>query len=207
MNSFTTVKEHYTCSFTERRSEFISDIFPVGSKEEAEEIIESIRAANRKASHVVNAIVLANGYTKYTDAGEPYNTAGKPVFEVITANKLTNVLLTVTRYFGGVLLGTGGLTRAYSTAAALAVKAAVKQTFIRCIPMTITLSYTLYGRAQAFLASQNNIRVSEPVFTNEVAIDIKIPTDFRDSFLRTLTNLLNANFTFVEYDQIFEDFS
>jgi uncharacterized YigZ family protein len=207
MKSFTTVKEHYSCSFTERHSEFISDIFPVKTAEEAAELIGSVRFAHKKANHVVSAFVLPDGYAKSSDAGEPSGTAGKPVLDVITSNGLTGVLITVTRYFGGILLGAGGLTRAYSRAAADAVKGCVIQTFEPCIPVKITMPYTLYGKAQAFFSMLSYIRLYEPIFTDEVTVEIKIPTLLKDEFLSEITDILNANFTFVEYDEILADFS
>jgi putative IMPACT (imprinted ancient) family translation regulator len=126
---------------------------------------------------------------------------------VITANELSDVLITVTRYFGGVLLGAGGLTRAYSTAASIAVKGCQIQTFMPCIPITITLSYTLFGKFQAFCSMLSYIKMTEPVFTDEVSVDIKIPTEMKDEFLFEITDILNANFKFVEYDEIYGDFS
>jgi uncharacterized YigZ family protein len=207
MKSYSTVKEHFTCSFTERHSEFISDIFPVSSSEEALELIGSVKSAHKKASHVVSAYVLRDGYAKFSDAGEPSGTAGKPVLDVITANELSDVLITVTRYFGGVLLGAPGLTRAYSTAAAMAVKGCTIQTFMPCIPVTITLSYTLYGKFQAFCSMLSYIKMSEPVFTDEVSIDIKIPTEVCDEFISEITDILNANFKLVQYDEILDVFS
>jgi uncharacterized YigZ family protein len=207
MKSYNTVKEHYSGSFTERHSEFISDIFPVSSSEEALELIGSVKVAHKKASHVVSAYVLRGGYAKFSDAGEPSGTAGKPVLDVITANELSDVLITVTRYFGGVLLGAGGLTRAYSTAASIAIKGSVIQTFMPCIPIKITLSYTLYGKFQAFCSALSYIKMSEPIFTDEVSVDIKIPTEMKDEFISEITDILNANFSFVEYDEIFADFS
>jgi uncharacterized YigZ family protein len=206
MNSYTTVSEHYSCSFTERRSEFISDIFPVTSSDEAAEHIGFVRAERKKANHVVSAFVLKDGFAKFSDAGEPSGTAGKPVLDVICANGLSDVLITVTRYFGGILLGAPGLTRAYSKAAAEAVKGAKKKTLIPCIPVTVTVSYNLYGKTAAFLSADINIKYAEPIFTDEVMIDIKIPTEKRDEFISGLTELLNANFKFVEYDEILDAF-
>ena len=125
MECYKTVLEVSTASFEEKRSVFIGSLAPVNSEEEAMQFIAKIKSENREARHNVHAFVIKeNAISRFSDDGEPHGTAGKPVLDVINGYELKNVCLVVTRYFGGILLGTGGLCRAYSTAAKLAAESA-----------------------------------------------------------------------------------
>ena len=124
MNYFT-VSQPAEDSFIEKRSEFIGYIAPVATNEQAVDFINQIRAKHRKAKHNVYAYILRqDNISRYSDDGEPQGTAGMPVLEVLKKRGLTDVCVVVTRYFGGILLGGGGLVRAYSHAASLACDAA-----------------------------------------------------------------------------------
>jgi uncharacterized YigZ family protein len=207
MNNFTTAAEHFNCAFTERRSEFISDISPVSSVEEAVDFIDKVKTTHKKASHVVYAYNIRGGFAKFSDAGEPSGTAGKPVFDVLTENSLTDVVLTVTRYFGGVLLGAGGLTRAYAKAAADACKGVKRRVFVPCVPVKVTLSYNLYGKVNLYLSANPSVRVSEPIFTDNVTVKFNVLTEKRDEILSNLTEITNGQIEIVEYDEIYGDFA
>ncbi len=111
--------------FTEKRSRFIGRVWPVESEEQALEHLKEIRAKHWDATHNVYAYILREGGTmRYSDDGEPQGTSGMPTLTVFRGKEIQNVLCVVTRYFGGILLGTGGLVRAYSQAAKLALEAA-----------------------------------------------------------------------------------
>jgi uncharacterized YigZ family protein len=207
MNSYTTAAEHYRCTFTERRSEFISDISPAETVEAAIAFIEQIKSAHKKASHVVYAYNIRGGYAKFSDAGEPSGTAGKPVFDVLTENNLTDVIITVTRYFGGVLLGAGGLTRAYAKAAADACKGVKRRVFVPCVPVEVTLSYNLYGKVSLYLSANPDVRVSEPLFTENVTVKFNVLTEKREKILSNLTEITNGQLETIEYDEIYADFA
>ena len=110
---YTTIYEEAQASFTEKKSEFIGHIAPVSTADEAVAFINRIKAENRKARHNVYAYVLREGnVSRYSDDGEPQGTGGVPVLDVINKSGLTDVCVVVTRYFGGILLGASGLTRA-----------------------------------------------------------------------------------------------
>ena len=110
--------------FTERRSRFIGHIFPVETEEEALAQLKKMREKHWNATHNVYAYIIKDGPTRYSDDGEPQGTAGMPVLEVLHREGLNNILCVVTRYFGGILLGAGGLVRAYAKSAKLGVDAA-----------------------------------------------------------------------------------
>ena len=112
-------------SFTEKRSEFIGYLSPVLTNDEAVEFINSVKADHRKAKHHVYAYILRDSnITRYSDDGEPQGTAGVPVLEVLQKRGLTDVCCVVVRYFGGILLGGGGLVRAYSHSTSITCDAA-----------------------------------------------------------------------------------
>ena len=110
--------------FTEKHSRFIGHIFPVETEEEAVSLIKKMREKYWNANHNVYAYILHGGTMRYSDDSEPQGTAGMPVLEVLRREGLENVLCVVTRYFGGILLGAGGLVRAYTKGAKIAVDAA-----------------------------------------------------------------------------------
>ena len=121
---YKTVKIESSDEFTEKRSRFIGYVKPVKTEAEATEFINSIRSKHWDARHNVYAYSLREGNIKrYSDDGEPSGTAGMPVLDVITKNEVYDVCVVVTRYFGGVLLGTGGLVRAYSQGSKIALEA------------------------------------------------------------------------------------
>ncbi|MBR3290519.1 MAG: YigZ family protein, partial [Clostridia bacterium] len=138
------------------------------------------------ARHTVYAYVLRDGQTRrYSDDGEPQGTAGLPVLEVLERRGLTDCLITVTRYFGGILLGTGGLTRAYSHAAALAVDAAQPVWMRRCVRVRIRCDYAAYGWLLPLLSAHGQVCGSD--FAEEVALEAVIPQDAFPSVERAMT--------------------
>ena len=131
---YSTVRGFAEASFTEKRSEFIGYIKHTETADEAVDFINEIRAKHRKATHNVYAYIVREGNTSgYSDDGEPQGTAGTPVLSVLQKEGLTDVCCVVTRYFGGILLGGGGLVRAYSHSAKIAADAAERLIMCRCI--------------------------------------------------------------------------
>ncbi len=116
LNSYQTIFEEYEGGIVEKKSKFIANIFHVENEEEAKKVITQIKKKHYDAKHHVYAYRIYNYeiLEKFSDDGEPAQTAGKPIMDLIKQKDLYNVLIVVTRYFGGVLLGTGGLTRAYT---------------------------------------------------------------------------------------------
>ena len=152
MADYKTVRAAASGELTEKRSRFIGYCKPVSTEEEATAFIASIRSRHWDARHNVYAYSLREGnLRRYSDDGEPSGTAGMPVLDVLQKSGVTDVCVVVTRYFGGVLLGTGGLVRAYSQAARLGLNAAQVVLMERCACCTLRCSYTHYGKIASLL--------------------------------------------------------
>ncbi|MBE6542051.1 MAG: DUF1949 domain-containing protein [Ruminococcaceae bacterium] len=148
-----TLASTVSCEMEERKSLFIGHASPVNSEEEARAFIEAKKREYHDATHNVYAYLLAGGtVARYSDDGEPQGTAGMPVLNVVKMSGATDLCVVVTRYFGGILLGAGGLVRAYSAAAKLAVDAAGLAVFEDYAVMEIVVSYSDYQKLTVALA-------------------------------------------------------
>ena len=147
MESYITVHHHASFEYEDRKSIFIGEAMPVSTEDEALRFIESVKKKFPDARHHVYAYVLRdNSIMRFTDDNEPQGTAGMPVLDVIRKNGLTDTAIVVTRYFGGTLLGTGGLVRAYSAAAIGAVEAAEIITYDIYATLSIEATYSDYQK-------------------------------------------------------------
>lgn len=174
--------------YEEKKSRFIASVSPVSGEQEALAFIDCIRKKYYDARHNCMAFVIGRNkeLTRCSDDGEPGGTAGKPILEVLLGADVTNVAVVVTRYFGGTLLGTGGLVRAYTNAAKRGLEDAGIATMRYGMEITITIDYTDAGRVQYLLGSRQ-IAVSDSRYTDKVAFDIRIPADQEQSFTKALT--------------------
>ena len=137
MAAYKTIAARAEAEIVEKKSHFIGQIAPVATEEEALAFIAEVKAAHRMARHNVYAYVLRGGRVRYTDDGEPAKTAGMPTLEAIQHAGLEDVAVVVTRYFGGILLGTGGLVRAYTDATKAAIEAADVVTVSVCVDIIL----------------------------------------------------------------------
>ena len=144
MAAYKTIAAPAEAEIVEKKSRFIGQIAPVSTEEEALAFIAEVKAAHRMARHNVYAYVLRGGRVRYTDDGEPAKTAGMPTLEAIQHAGLEDVAVVVTRYFGGILLGTGGLVRAYTDATKAAIEAADIVTVSVCVDIVLEVPYGLY---------------------------------------------------------------
>lgn len=193
-------------SFTERKSEFIGYITHAETDEEAVDFINAVRAEHRKATHVVYAYILRNGnITRYSDDGEPQGTAGVPVFEVLRKEGLTDVCCAVVRYFGGILLGGGGLVRAYSKSAKTVVDAATLKIMCSCYPMEICTDYNLYGRMLTVFP-EFEVKVTDTVFADDVKISLLCRSDRAEEFEKKLIDTANGKIVVQKREETYEDF-
>ena len=162
-----------TGEIVEKKSRFIANTFYVANAEEAEERIAELNKKYYDARHNCYAYVIGDNseITKCSDNGEPSGTAGKPILEVITGAGLTNILIVVTRYFGGVLLGTGGLVRAYTQAAQAGVAVSKVGEKVFCRLLTLTLDYGRIGAVQYYLG-QKGINIRDSRYEADVQFDI-----------------------------------
>jgi len=151
------ILESGTGEVVEKKSRFIASLVPVSTEEEAEDYIAMTRKKYYDARHNCYAYIIGNNAEKKkcSDDGEPSGTAGRPMLEVLEKNNLTNALIIVTRYFGGTLLGTGGLLRAYQGAAIEAVKNAVVSAKVAGRTFTIDCPYTMLGRFERYIENNN----------------------------------------------------
>ena len=193
MIEFTTAAAPVEASYTEKRSEFIAQLFPVTDAAECQQLIDSIKAKHHKARHNVWAYRLRSGdVSRYSDDGEPQGTGGIPVLSVLQKADLTDVCVVVTRYFGGVLLGASGLTRAYTEAAARAVQAAEKLHYCEAYRVRLSIEYGMYGKV-SYLLPEYGIADAGSSFGEQVVLLFDIRTDRYDSLAARLTELFGGD--------------
>lgn len=206
MNYFT-ISEAASDSFIEKKSEFIGYIAPVKTNDEAVAFINQIKAMHRKARHNVYAYILReDNISRYSDDGEPQGTAGVPVLEVLQKRGLTDVCVVVTRYFGGILLGGGGLLRAYSHAASIACDAAHIMDMRLCHRLTIKTDYNLYGKINYILPNFDVIIVNSD-FADAVTLEILVMSEKLDALRKELTEVTNNSAEVTDRGELYEDFS
>ena len=174
MESYRTIEGDAQAEYEEKKSRFIGQVSHVETEEEAVAFLEGIRAANPQARHNVYAYVLrAGNRTRYSDDGEPPRTSGLPTLEVIERAGLKDVICVTTRYFGGTLLGTGGLVRAYTKAAQDAFAAARVVTFAECVDLMLSVPYSLYDQLNHWLAGEG-VQVLSADFGGDVAVEVRV---------------------------------
>lgn len=189
---YKTVKEFNSDEYIVKRSRFIGYAKPVSSVSEANEFISEIKSKHWDATHNVYAYILRDGGVKrYSDDGEPQGTAGVPVLDVLEKEGLFDVCVVVTRYFGGILLGGGGLVRAYSHSAKIAVDSAKIITMAHCVDLSVTCDYTFYGKLGAFLANENTV-ILDTVFTDNVTVIFRIKGENKANMEAMITELSNG---------------
>ncbi|MBR2180669.1 MAG: YigZ family protein [Clostridia bacterium] len=186
---YKTVEKEVRTKFTEKKSVFIATVRPVTTETEALEFVSEIKKEFSDATHNVYAYVLQeNNLQRFTDDGEPSGTAGMPVLDAIRKRGLTDVAVVVTRYFGGTLLGTGGLVHAYGKSASEGITLAGPVTRKLCNIYEITADYNLSGKIRYFLETENIIIDKTDYFEN-VVFTVCIPQGGDDNFIKSLTEI------------------
>ena len=194
-----------------KKSRFISVLLPVNDENQAFSKIEAIKKANYNARHNCFAFIVGKEpFTeRFSDDGEPQGTAGKVILEVMKHSHLSNALIVVTRYFGGVLLGTGGLTEAYSSAAAEAVKSASLMQVLIGKQVDVSLDYTDYGKIE-YLIRDNEIPVLSSDFAESVKVSVMTMAERNEEnqlmtaevFVNKVTELTNGRAVTVVSDPV-----
>ena len=175
MEDYRTIQGQALAEIEEKRSRFIARAAFADSEEQALAVLAAVRAEHRTARHNVYAYILREGSrTRYSDDGEPAKTAGLPALEAIRRAGLTDCIVVVTRYFGGTLLGTGGLVRAYTESASRALAAARVVTVRSCVRGAVTVDYSLYEQALRLLEGAG-ARLEEPEFAAAVTLRFTLP--------------------------------
>ena len=188
MAAYKTVAAPAIAEIVEKKSRFIGHIAPVATEEEALAFIGAVKAEHRMARHNVYAYVLRGGRIRYTDDGEPAKTAGMPTLEAIQHAGLEDVAVVVTRYFGGILLGTGGLVRAYTDATKAAIDAAEVVTISVCVDIILEVPYALYEQI-CRVADSCGAKLVESDFAENVLLTFRMLDGTQAPFLEKLTEL------------------
>lgn len=200
---YKTVEKESFDEFTEKKSRFIGYVCPVKTQAEATEFISKIKSKHWDATHNVSAYVLReNNIQRSSDDGEPSGTAGVPVLDVLLKEKLVDVCVVVTRYFGGILLGAGGLIRAYSHGSKIAVESGNIITMSLCKVFTVSVDYSFYERLNILLSSvKANIENTE--FADNVKVTFSIKAELKDFLQSRLTEQSNGKYLINEIGEKF----
>lgn len=190
---YRTIYQGAKAEIMEKKSRFIAEVFPVDSEEAAMEYLEQVRKKHWDARHHCWAYVIGEERVqeRCSDDGEPSGTAGKPILEVIKGEKLHNVLVVVTRYFGGTLLGTGGLVRAYTGASREGLLHSQIITKIYGFKLRITTDYTGLGKIQ-YLLGQRGLTTLDCVYTEKVEVLILISEEEEQRLIAEVIETTNA---------------
>ena len=203
---YKTILNEANDEFVERKSRFIGYIKPVTTQEEAVSFINEIKSKHWDATHNVYAYVLREGQVRrYSDDGEPQGTAGIPVLDVLLKENVTDCVVVATRYFGGTLLGAGGLVRAYSHTAKIAVDAGQVITMKLCKVLRVTCDYNFYGRLNSFIPEMGGV-IDDTEFADNVTVTFKLPVDDVATFDAKLVDMSFGKFHTEEIGEEFKYF-
>ncbi len=204
LKEYRTILEPGTDEIIEKKSRFIGYIRHTETEEEANAFINEIRKKHFDARHNCFAYSVDGQQQtiRFSDDGEPGGTAGKPILEVITGKGLCDVCIVVTRYFGGTLLGTGGLVRAYTDAAKACIDATDMVTKCLVVPMRLTTNYTDFGKIQ-YLLSSHNISVLDSEYGENVAVRIEVLVDDVPMIVKQLTEVTAARVQIEQEDAVY----
>lgn len=190
---YNTVLEHAVIELVEKKSRFIGYVMPVSNEEEALSFINEIKTKHWDATHNVYAYHIG-GETivqRFSDDGEPSGTAGLPILEVIKRMEVRDLVVVVTRYFGGTLLGAAGLVRAYGKSASLAIEEAGIITKKLCIEVTVVVEYELFGKTQNMLISKDYI-IKDIIYQQDVEIIVFVEEEGLEDFIKVINEATNA---------------
>lgn len=189
---YRTVAAPASAELVEKRSRFIATVKPVQSEDEALEFLEALKKKYWDSRHNVYAYIIEkNNIQRYSDDGEPAGTAGVPVLDMIKKEGLCNLIVVVTRYFGGILLGTGGLVHAYSKSAKMGIEAAGPVTMVLCREVKISCDYSLLGKVQNEILNQG-LKISETDYQTAVCVNVLVPVSVVESFSATMIDKTNG---------------
>ena len=191
--------------FYEKKSHFIGRVWPVETEEEALEKIQAMKKQPYDATHNCWAYIIKDGAGRFSDDGEPGGTAGMPMLQVLQREGLYNIVCVVTRYFGGILLGAGGLVRAYTKGAKIAVDAAGKSMKRVWTVVYLPCPYTFYERVKLLIAEFGGI-IRETEFGAEVELEVLFPEANTAAFFEKLTDMTAATVEGMETGQEYRAF-
>lgn len=187
MGEYRTIEGESVFELVEKKSRFIAHLIHVNSEDEALEILATIRKAHAQARHNVYAYILNGGRARYSDDGEPAQTSGLPTYDTLMHANLLDVICVTTRYFGGTLLGTGGLVRAYTQACQGAIAQANIVTVQMCADVRIEITYDLYQTVQK-ICEANKSKFITTDFTDKVLMLARIKAEDAESLSADIVN-------------------
>lgn len=193
-NNYKTIYDYGEDEYIVKKSRFIGYARPIKNEEEALEFIEKISKHHYDATHNVYAYVLGkdSNVQRFSDDGEPSGTAGIPVLEVLKKENLRNVVVVVTRYFGGIKLGGGGLIRAYTKGAKIAIDAAKVVDMVLHKKIQFNIDYDLYGKLENYLIN-NNLKAENINYGKDVEVIIYISFEFLNYFKKYLIDITSGD--------------
>lgn len=202
MELFKTVREEADAVQIIEKSRFIAHVKPVESKEEADAFLAEIRAAYKDATHNVPAFVIGDKFQIQwgSDDGEPQGTSGAPMVQMLVKEGITNVAIVVTRYFGGIKLGTGGLVRAYTSSAQLGLEAAGICRVMTIVKLTVSIDYTFLAKVQNLsiknladdMDNEARFAIENIEYSDKVKMDVLVLPEHRNAVISTLENLTSG---------------
>ena len=171
--AYITIRQYGEDEFIEKKSQFIGYAKRCESEEEAKAFVAEIKSMHKQATHNCWAYVVGKnmGIQRYSDDGEPQGTAGIPILEVMKKSNVTDCAIVVTRYFGGIMLGAGGLTRAYTKGASIALKAGGVVEKVEGVNVSLEMDYDMIGKVQ-YMCGQNNWHIEDTEYTDKVIVHI-----------------------------------
>jgi len=185
----------------EKKSRFIAHVKPVDNEEDALSFINEVKSKYWDATHNVYAYVIGNNnIQRYSDDGEPSGTAGIPVLEIIKKEDLQDVVVVVTRYFGGILFGAGGLVRTYGKSAKEGIHKAGIVVMRLCDIVNITVNYTLLGKIQNEISNAGYI-ISSTVYEEDVTLSVCVPITETNFFIDNMINITNNRVSIKKKEQ------
>lgn len=204
LEQYRTVRSSGSKEVVIRKSRFIGHVMPVENEEEALSFIEDIKKKHWNATHNCSAYVIGerDEIQRQSDDGEPSGTAGKPILEVIRNQGVKNVAIVVTRYFGGIMLGAGGLIRAYTDGAVLALEAGEVITRVLRREVFVEIDYTWLGKVENELRGRG-IQMGETLFTDKVTLLCLPRNDEGDAFMAWITDLTQGQALVTEGRRIY----
>lgn len=193
LERYITIAGYGEAEIFEKKSRFIASVFPVHTQEEADEVLNTLRKKYWDATHNCFAYQIGerNEIQRFSDDGEPQGTAGKPILDVLKGQDIKDTLIVVTRYFGGTLLGTGGLVRAYGKGAKEGILAAGLIEKMRVCLFTLEMTYPLSGKVQ-YLLNDKAYVIRESHYTEVVRFIVEVTMGEEDTFTNWLINETNA---------------
>lgn len=201
---FRTVYSGGTGEITEKKSRFIANTAPVLSEEAAVEFIEKIKKKHWDASHNCSAYVIGSHdeIQRCSDDGEPVRTAGRPILDVLLGEQIHNTVIVVTRYFGGTLLGTGGLVRAYQSAAKEGLNQSTVIDKYYGLKVKVGTDYNGIGKIQ-YIASQSGITILQSDYTDTVTLTLLIPAELYTEFVKKTTEATNGKAILTQEEKVY----